>query len=142
MPGHIIQHPTGPSYPKGATFTKPFQASPKRAEDRPVQAQDLDAFKSDVAASIKDMIQSFLSAFTKSDSEGKGESSQDQEISRDREPSEDQIDLSEGRKKNWLLSSKIVQGNPSLDQLMLMEEKQTDFESFALALPNMSLQKG
>ena len=90
-------------YPRGAstcTVTKPSQASPKRAEDRPVQAQDLAAFKFDMIALIKDMIQNSLSPFasqSKSDFGGKGESSQDQQISRDKEPSKYHIhvDLSE-----------------------------------------------
>ena len=68
-------------YPQG-TVTKPSQASPKHAEDRPVQAQDLANFKSDMTSLIKDMIQSSLSTIAsqfKPESGGKGGSSQDQE---------------------------------------------------------------
>ena len=69
-------------YPRGtSTVTKPSQVSPKQAEDRPVQAQDLASFKSDMTTLIKDMIQSSLSTFAsqfKSDSGDKGKSSQDQ----------------------------------------------------------------
>ena len=58
VPGLILQHPTGPSSPKGATHEGQvlLQARTKPAEDRPVQAQELAAFKSDMTALIKDMI--------------------------------------------------------------------------------------
>ena len=80
-------------YPRG-TVTKPTQASPKHA-------QDLANFKSDMTSLIKDMIQSSLSTFAsqfKSDSGGKGESSQDQaqEVSQEGDPSPDHGDPSEG----------------------------------------------
>ena len=36
-------------YPRGTcTATRPSQASPKRAQDRPAPAQDLEAFKADI----------------------------------------------------------------------------------------------
>ena len=50
MPGLVCQHLADPSpsrdYPRGTdSATKPSQASPRHAEDRPVHAQDLEVFK-------------------------------------------------------------------------------------------------
>ena len=42
---------------------KPTHTSPKRDQDRPVQAQDLAAFKTDIAAMMRDMIKSSLIEF-------------------------------------------------------------------------------
>ena len=122
-----LHHPTNPSllqrdYPRGtSTVTKPSQASPKRSEDRLVEAQDLAAFKSDMTTLIKDMIQSSLSNFAshfKSDSGGKGEASQDHETSGDREPSPDRVDPSEGEEGELASEEedpKLDQGDPNLD---------------------------
>ena len=74
---------------------------------------------------------------------------------REREPSPDEISLSreslphdlgpdhadpsEGEEED----PKLDQGDPYLTQLMLMEKKQKDFDSFDLASPSLaSLQKG
>ena len=44
-------------YPKGtSTVTRPSQASPKDAEDRPVHAQDLEVFKADMTSMLADML--------------------------------------------------------------------------------------
>ena len=95
------------------------------------------------------MIQSSLSAFAsqfKSDSGGKGESSQDQthEISREGEPSPYHVNPSE-REEGELVSDEedpnLDRGDPNLTQLLLAEEEQRDFESFTLASPIVS-QKG
>ena len=97
---------------------------------------------------IKDIIQSSLSNFAsqfKSDNRGKGESSQDHETSRDRLPSPNHVDHSEGEEGELASDEEdpeINQGDPNLDQLMLTEEEQKHFESFALALPSLSVQKG
>ena len=49
-------------YPRGtSTATRPSQASPKRAEDRPAPAQDLEAFKAEMTSILSDMLHSFLS---------------------------------------------------------------------------------
>ena len=51
-------------YPRGtSTVTRPTPSSPIKVKDRPVQAQDLADFKSDMTSSIQDMIQSSLSSF-------------------------------------------------------------------------------
>ena len=51
VPGLVQQHLSDPSLPAGTTLEgltdsamKPSQASPRRAEDRPVHAQDLEVF--------------------------------------------------------------------------------------------------
>ena len=51
VPGLVHQHLADASLPAGNTLegltdsaTKPSQASPRRAEDRPVHAQDLEVF--------------------------------------------------------------------------------------------------
>ena len=49
-------------YPRGtSTATRPSQARPKRAEDRPAPAQDLEAFKAEMTSILSDMLHSFLS---------------------------------------------------------------------------------
>ena len=51
-------------YPRGTCrATRPSRASPKRAEDRPASAQDLEAFKADVTLMLSDMLQSSFSKF-------------------------------------------------------------------------------
>ena len=134
--GLVLQHPADPQkdYLGGtSTVTKPSLVSPKHAENRPVQAQDLAAFKSDTTTLIKDGIQSSLSNFAsqfKSDTEGKGESSQDHESSQYREPSLECVYPLEGEERELGSDQKdpeLNQGDPNLDQLMLTEEEQKDF---------------
>ena len=79
------QLPRDPSLPKGttrtSTVTRPTLASPINVEDRPVQAQDLPNFKTNMTSLIQDMSQSSLSSFAsqfKANSGSKGDSSQDQ----------------------------------------------------------------
>ena len=140
-PRLLQQHPTDPSLPKGTMHEGlVLLPSPKRAEDKPVQAQDLAAFKSDMPTLIKDIIQSSLSSFAsqfKSDSVDKGESFQDHETSRDKEhspdPSEDPSEGKEGELASEGEDPELDQGDPYLDQLMLTEEEEKDFESFTLA---------
>ena len=48
-------------YPRGTnSATKPSQASPRCAEDRPVHAQDLEVFKADMTSMLVDMLNSSL----------------------------------------------------------------------------------
>ena len=64
--------------------------------------RDLTTFKSDMTSLIQDMIQSSQSTFTsqfKSDSGGKGDSSQDRAHKISREPSPDQVDPSERERR-------------------------------------------
>ena len=76
------------------------------------------------------MIQSSLSSFAsqlKSDTRGKGESSQILEISRVREPYPDCFDPSDGEEGELASDeedSNLNQGDHNLDQFMLMEEEQ------------------
>ena len=74
-------------YPRGtSTVTRPTPSSSINVEDRPVQAQDLANFKTDMTSFIQD-IQSSLNSFAsqfKANSGSKGDSSQDLE--------EDQVD--------------------------------------------------
>ena len=89
-------------YPQGtSTVTKLTQASPAHDQDRPVQAQDLASFKSDLATMMRDMTNSSLNEFasqSRSDSGGKEEPSQDKQPSLLREPSQDLEDIpSEGQ---------------------------------------------
>ena len=89
------------NYPRGTcTATRPSQASPKRAEDRPAPAQDLEAFKADMTSMLSDMLQSSLSKFAsqfKPSSGGQGESVPTQNMASVHEESpSDQEDQSEG----------------------------------------------
>ena len=76
-------------YPRGtSTVTRPSKASPKRAEDRPVHAQDLEVFKAHMTSMLADMLQSSLSNFAsqlKSSSGGQGESVSTQNVASDQE---------------------------------------------------------
>ena len=88
-------------YPRGTdTATKPAQASPSCAENRPVHAQDLEVFKADMTSMLADMLNSSLAKFAsqlKSGSEGQGDSEPTQNVLSDHEkgPS-DHDDHSEG----------------------------------------------
>ena len=49
-------------YPRGiSTVTRPSQASPEQAENRPVHAQDLEIFKADMTSMLADMLKFSLS---------------------------------------------------------------------------------
>ena len=49
------------NYPRGTcTATRPSQASPQRAQDRPAPVQDLEAFEADMTSMLSDMLQSSL----------------------------------------------------------------------------------
>ena len=91
-------------YPRGtSTATRPSQASPKRAEDRPAPAQDLEAFKAEMTSILLDMLHSFLSNLAsqfKPSSGGQRDSVSTQNVASDQEK---------------ILSD--TQGIPSLDSL-------------------------
>ena len=76
-------------YPRGtSTATRPSQASPKRAEDRPAPAQDLEAFKAEMTSILSDMLHSFLSNLAsqfKPSSGGQGDSVPTQNVASDQE---------------------------------------------------------
>ena len=86
-------------YPRGTcTATRPSQASPKRAQDRPAPAQDLEAFKADMTCCQTCFNPSlvFASQF-KPSSGGQGESVSTQNVASVHEESpSDQEDQSEG----------------------------------------------
>ena len=106
-------------YPRGtSTATRPSQASPKRAEDRPAPAQDLEAFKAEMTSILSDMLHSFLSNLAsqfKPSSGGQGDSVSTQNVASDQEK---------------ILSD--TQGIPSLDSLRMTEEEERDFNTFSL----------
>ena len=106
-------------YPRGtSTATRASQASPKRDEDRPAPAQDLEAFKAEMTSILSDMLHSFLSNLAsqfKPSSGGQGDSVSTQNVASDQEK---------------ILSD--TQGFPSLDRLRMTEEEERDFNTFSL----------
>ena len=128
-------------YPRGTdTAMKPAQASPSCAEDRPVHAQDLEVFKADMTSMLADMLNSSLAKFAsqlKFGSEGQGDSEPTQNVPsvHEKGPS-DHDDLSEGRDFASVEELSEAPGDPQLENLMMTEEEQRDFETFPLASPN------
>ena len=126
-------------YPRGTdSATKPSQASPRRAEDRPVHAQDLEVFKADMTSMLADMLNSSLDKFAsqlKSGSEGQGDSTQNVPSDHAKGPS-DHDDHSEGRDFASVEELSEAPGDPQLENLMMTEEEQRDFETFTLASLN------
>ena len=116
-------------YPRGtSTVTRPSKASPKRAEDRPVHAQDLEVFKAHMTSMLVDMLQSSLSNFAsqlKSSSGGQGESVSTQNVASDqeKEPS-DHDDRSEGRDLASEEDPTDIPADPKLENLMMTEEEE------------------
>ena len=130
-------------YPRGSrksstitkTSTKPAGTvtKPASVEDRPVQAQVLTNFKTDMTSLIKDMIQSSLSSLASqfnANSGSKGGTSQDQapRISRDPdlESGRDQADQMDPPVEEEGLFSEdedrdLHRGDPNLPQLLLTE---------------------
>ena len=106
-------------YPRGtSTATRPSQASPKRPEDRPAPAQDLEAFKAEMTSILSDMLHYLLSNLAsqfKPSSGGQGDSVSTQNVASDQEK---------------ILSD--TQGIPSLDSLRMNEEEERDFNTFSL----------
>ena len=96
--------------PRGtSTVTKPSQASPKRDEDRPVHAQDLEVFKANMTSMLADMLKSSLTKFAyqlKSSSGGQEDSESTQNVPSDQEkdPS-DHDDRSEVRDSGFCRGS-------------------------------------
>ena len=94
---------------------------------------------------LGDMLQSSLSNFVfqlKSSSGGQGESVSTQNVASDqeKEPS-DHDDRSEGGDSASGEDPADIPGDPKLENLMMTEEDQRDFETFALASPNVSKRK-
>ena len=132
VPGLSLQHLSPKWLPMSDQYSGPTRASHTRTHDRPVQAQDLDAFKSDIVAMMRDMIKSSLNNFdsqSRFDPVGKEKSSREKELSPDREPSRDREvppELEEGEVVPDHEDSDLDQGNPNSDQLMLTAEEQRD----------------
>ena len=133
-------------YPRGtSTVTRPSQVSPKHAKDRAVHAQDLEIFKADMTSMLVDMLQSSLSNFAsqlKSSSGGQGESESTQNVVSDqeKEPS-DHDDRSEGGDLASVEDPAENPSDPKLENLMMTEEEERDFDNFALASPNVNKRK-
>ena len=125
-------------YPRGTdSATKPTQASPRRAEDRPVHAQDLKVSKADMTSMFADMLNSSLTKFAsqlKSSSGGQEDSESTQNVPSDHEkdPS-DHDDHSKGRDLASVEELPEAPGAPQLENLMMTEEEQRDFETFTRA---------
>ena len=136
-------------YPRGTcTATNPSQASPKRAEDRPAPAQDLEAFKADMNSMLSDMFQSSLSKFASqfnTSSGGQGDSVPSQTVTSGHTTrvasnvASDHEDIPPGPEDHS--EGEIVDsegdptdaGIPRLDSLKMTEEEEQDFDTFSLA---------
>ena len=90
----------------------------------------------DIAAMMRDMIKSSLTELPPPQS-------QSQSNSRDKDPSHDLEDSSEGEISDFYHHEdpELNQGNPELDQLVHTAEEQQDFDSFTQASPSVSLQR-
>ena len=125
--------------PRGtSTVTRPSQASPEQAESRPIHAQHLEIFKADMTSMVVDMLESSLSNFAsqlKSNSGGQGESVSMQNVASDqeKEPS-DHGDCSEGGDSASDEDPIDIPGDPKLENLMMTEEEEKDFETLPLRL--------
>ena len=127
-------------YPMGTdTATKPSQASPRRAE----------VFKADMTSMLADMLNSSFAKFAfqlKSGSGGQGDSEPTQNVcseptqnvrsDHEKDPS-DHDDHSEGRDLASVEELPEAPGDPQLENLMMTDEEQGDFETFNLASPNV-----
>ena len=150
MPDPVHQHPTDPSLPAGTSLEGLAQSrghltSPKHAEDRPVHARDLEIFKAGMTSVLMDMLQSSFSNFAsqlKSSSGGQGESESTQNVTSDqeKEPS-DHADHSKGGDLASVEDPTENPSDPKLENLMMTEEEERDFDNFALASPNVTKRK-
>ena len=107
-------------------------------EDRPVHAQDFEVFKADMTSMLADMLNSSLAKFAsqlKSSSGGQRDSEFTQNIPSDHEKDPSgHDDHSEGRDSVEELSE--APGDPELENLMMTEEEERDFDTFTIAFPN------
>ena len=87
--------------------------SPTHDQDRPVQAQDLAAFKTDIAAMMRDMIKYSLNEL-RVVLKLPPPLPQSQSNSKDKEPPLDLENSSEGE----ISDPELNEGNPELDQLV------------------------
>ena len=133
-------------YPRGTcTATRPSQASPKRAEDRPAPAQDLEAFKADMTSMLSDMLQSSLSKFGSQfnpSSGGQGDSVPTQTVTSGHTANvaSDHEDIPPGPEDQSEGEIVDSEGDPTdtvdiprLDSLKMTEEEEQDFDNFSLA---------
>ena len=132
-------------YPRGTcTATRPSQASPKRAEDRPAPAQDLEAFNTDMTSMLSDMLQSSFSKFASlfnPSSGGQGDSVPTQTVTSvpTTDVASDHEDIPPGpedQSEGEIVDSEgdpVDTGIPRLDSLKMTEEEERDFDNFSLA---------
>ena len=100
-------------------------------ETCPVHAQDLEIFKADMISRLADMLQSSLS---KSGSGCQGQSESSQNVTSDQEKAQlDHADHSEGGNLASVEDPTENLGDPKWENLMMMDDEERDFESFALA---------
>ena len=130
------------------TATRPSQASPEWAEDRPAPAQGLEAFKADMTSMLSDMLQSSLSKFASQfnpSSGGQGDYVPTQTVTSGHTANvasnvaSDHEDIPPGpedQSEGELVDSEgdpAVTGIPRLDSLKMTEEEEQDFDNFSLA---------
>ena len=93
---------------------------------------------------LADMLNSSLAKFAsqlKSSSGGQGDSESTQNVpSNEKDPS-DHVDLSESRDLASVGELSEAPGDPQLENLVMAEEEQRDFETFTLASPKARREK-
>ena len=88
---------------------------------------------------LADMLTSSLAKFAfqlKSSSGGQGDSESTQNVPSNGKDPSDHDDLSEGRDLASVEELSEFPGDPQLENLVMTEEEQRDFETFTLASPN------
>ena len=128
-------------YPRGtSTITKPRESNTviktstttKPVSGRPVQAQYLADFKTDMTSLIQNMIQSSLSSLTSQFkfSGGKGVASRDQDLESEQNQDQEDPRVEDGGFTSEEEDPDLYHGDPKLSQFLITEEDQREFDSF------------